>query len=199
MARTTWAQPGCSPRPLPNRASATTSSVARIPTRAINLARQLIAITGTVPSTQGRIKRGEQDCTIRLQPTPASRTYMCGWSISTGRRPRVIVSDRRWPSTPVRRSCPTSAQATNYACTTPASGTTTWCSPPPSFPGPPRWLIHSDPQDKSQTNDPRGRPPVLGDCPLTCTYVVAGAVLWFRTSRTGVSRHAGVMSQEIPG
>jgi hypothetical protein len=28
--------------------------------------------------------------------------------------------------------------------------------------------------------------------------VAEAAVLWFRTSRTGVSRHAGLMSREIP-
>jgi hypothetical protein len=44
----------------------------------------------------------------------------------------------------------------------------------------------------------RGRSPVRGDRPLTCAYVVAGAVFWFRTSWTDVSRHAGLMSPEIP-
>jgi len=28
--------------------------------------------------------------------------------------------------------------------------------------------------------------------------VAEAAVFWFRTSRTGVSRHAGLMSQKIP-
>jgi hypothetical protein len=33
---------------------------------------------------------------------------------------------------------------------------------------------------------------------LTCALSVGLAVCWFRTSRTGVSRHAGLMSPEIP-
>jgi hypothetical protein len=33
---------------------------------------------------------------------------------------------------------------------------------------------------------------------LTCENVVGVTVFWFRTSRTGVSRHAGLMSPEIP-
>jgi hypothetical protein len=49
---------------------------------------------------------------------------------------------------------------------------------------------------KPQTAEPTtigfGRPGCLE------TSHVGVAVLWFRTSRTGVSRHAGLMSREIP-
>jgi hypothetical protein len=43
---------------------------------------------------------------------------------------------------------------------------------------------------------PVPKPP---DQPLTCTFFVGTAVFWFRTSWSGVSRHAGLMSREIPG
>jgi hypothetical protein len=67
--------------------------MARIPTRAVNLTRQLVAITGVIPSTQGRVRNGELDCTIPLQPSPASRTYTVRLVYRHGRRPRVTVTD----------------------------------------------------------------------------------------------------------
>jgi hypothetical protein len=67
--------------------------MARIPTRAVNLTRQLVALTGVIPSTQGRVRNGELDCTIRLQPSPGSRTYTVRLVYRHGRRPRVTVTD----------------------------------------------------------------------------------------------------------
>ncbi|WP_442929287.1 helix-turn-helix domain-containing protein [Modestobacter sp. VKM Ac-2978] len=44
----------------------------------------------------------------------------------------------------------------------------------------------------------RGRPGVLRERPLPCHHSVGLTVSWIRTSRTGVSRHAGLMSQVMP-
>jgi hypothetical protein len=64
-----------------------------IPTRAVNLTRQLVAITVVLPGTRGRVRRGELDCVAKLQPSPASRTYTVRLTYRHGRRPRVIVKD----------------------------------------------------------------------------------------------------------
>jgi hypothetical protein len=56
------------------------------PTRAVNLARHLAAITAVLPNAEGTIRRGELDCTIRLQPSPASQTYTVRLVYRHGRR-----------------------------------------------------------------------------------------------------------------
>lgn len=67
--------------------------MASIPARAVNLARQLAAINAAVPSAQGAVRGGELDCTLTLQPTPASRTYTVRITYRHRRRPRVTVTD----------------------------------------------------------------------------------------------------------
>jgi hypothetical protein len=67
--------------------------MASIPARAVNLTRQLVAITAELPGTDGTIRRGELDCTTRLQPSPASQTYTVRLRYRHGRRPRVTVTD----------------------------------------------------------------------------------------------------------
>jgi hypothetical protein len=49
--------------------------MASTPTRAINLARQLVAIRSSAPASYGRVHRGQLDCVVPIQPTPASETY----------------------------------------------------------------------------------------------------------------------------
>jgi hypothetical protein len=49
--------------------------MASTPTPAINLARQLVAIRSAIPDARGGINRGQLDCVVPIQPTPASRTY----------------------------------------------------------------------------------------------------------------------------
>jgi hypothetical protein len=49
--------------------------MASTPTRAINQARQLIAIRSVLPAATGNIRRGILDCVMPMQPSPASQTY----------------------------------------------------------------------------------------------------------------------------
>lgn len=49
--------------------------MASTPNRAINLARQLVALKSAIAETSGRISRGQLDCIVPIQPTLASRTY----------------------------------------------------------------------------------------------------------------------------
>lgn len=62
-------------------------------TRAVNLGRQLVAITGVLPGARGSFRRGELTCTVNLQPTPASRTYTIRLIYRHGRQPQVTVVD----------------------------------------------------------------------------------------------------------
>ena len=65
--------------------------MASIPTRAVNLARQLAAITAVLPAAQGAVRYGELSCTVRLQPSPASRIYTVRLLYRHARPPRVSV------------------------------------------------------------------------------------------------------------
>lgn len=49
--------------------------MASTPTRAINLARQFVAIRSAIPEARGKINRGQLDCVVPIQATPASQTY----------------------------------------------------------------------------------------------------------------------------
>jgi hypothetical protein len=49
--------------------------MASTPTRAINLARQLVAIRSAIPDARGKINRGQLDCVVPIQPSIASETY----------------------------------------------------------------------------------------------------------------------------
>lgn len=63
------------------------------PTRAINVARQLIAITAALPDAAGTTRRGVLDCRLRIQPSPASQTYTVRLIYRHGRPPKVTVTD----------------------------------------------------------------------------------------------------------
>ena len=63
------------------------------PTRAINVARQLIAITAVLPDASGTTRRGVLDCRLRIQPSPASQTYTVRLIYRHGRPPKVTVTD----------------------------------------------------------------------------------------------------------
>ncbi|MGH3927137.1 MAG: hypothetical protein ACRDTT_30435, partial [Pseudonocardiaceae bacterium] len=63
------------------------------PTQAVNLAKQLLAITGVLPSAEGRVRRGELVCTLYVQPGPASRKYTVRLVYRHGIRPCVTVTD----------------------------------------------------------------------------------------------------------
>jgi hypothetical protein len=67
--------------------------MASIPIRAVNLTRQLVAITNVLPDAEGTVRDGELDCRVRLQPSPASRTYTVRLTYRHGRRPRVTITD----------------------------------------------------------------------------------------------------------
>ncbi|MFC3504073.1 hypothetical protein ACFOOK_24310 [Micromonospora krabiensis] len=67
--------------------------MASTPTRAVNLRRQLAAITALLPDAVGAVHRGELTCIIRLQPSPASQIYTVRLTYRHGRRPEVMVTD----------------------------------------------------------------------------------------------------------
>ncbi|RAO15035.1 hypothetical protein [Micromonospora noduli] len=67
--------------------------MASTPTRAVNLRRQLTAITALLPDAVGAVHRGELTCAIRLQPSPASQIYTLRLTHRHGRRPEVMVTD----------------------------------------------------------------------------------------------------------
>jgi hypothetical protein len=69
--------------------------MASTPTRAVNLTRQLTAIRARLPTATGTVRRGELDCLMRIQPSPASQTYRVRLLYRHGRRPRVTVTDPR--------------------------------------------------------------------------------------------------------
>jgi len=63
------------------------------PTRAVNLARQLVTITAAMPSAEGRVHRGELVCTMRIQPSPASRAYTVRLAYRHATPPSITVTD----------------------------------------------------------------------------------------------------------
>jgi hypothetical protein len=63
------------------------------PARAVNLAKQLLAIRQVLEYVDGRVSGGELACDLRLQPTPASRRYTLHLVYRHGTRPRVTVTD----------------------------------------------------------------------------------------------------------
>lgn len=65
--------------------------MASTPTRAINPARQLTAIRAVLPAATGKIRNGELDCVMPIQPSPASQTYTVRLRYQTRRRPHVTV------------------------------------------------------------------------------------------------------------
>lgn len=67
--------------------------MASIPTRAVNLTRQLVAITAVLPDADCTVRNGELTCTVRLQPSPASQTYTVHLAYRHGLRPKVTVTD----------------------------------------------------------------------------------------------------------
>jgi hypothetical protein len=67
--------------------------MASAPTRAVNLARQLAVIRAALPATIGAIRRGELDCRIPIQPSPACQTYTVRLRYRHGKPPRVTVVD----------------------------------------------------------------------------------------------------------
>src|SRR5215213_8904344 len=101
------------------------------PTRAINVARQLIAITAALPDAAGTTRRGVLDCRLRIQPSPASQTYTVRLIYRHGRPPKVTVTDPPLALHPDASQLPHVIPETSCASTTPASGSTTCCSPPP--------------------------------------------------------------------
>lgn len=66
--------------------------MASIPSRAINLGRQLASIKAVLPEAQGTVRGGELVCTVPLQPTPARYTVRITYRHR--HRPRVTVTDR---------------------------------------------------------------------------------------------------------
>lgn len=67
--------------------------MASIPTRAVNLAAQLVAITAVLPDSRGAVRGGELTCDFRLRPSPVSRTYTVHLIYRHGQRPRVTITD----------------------------------------------------------------------------------------------------------
>jgi len=67
--------------------------MASIPTRAINLARQLIAITAVLPESTATIRDGELNCMLHLRPSPASQVYTVYLAYRHWRPPHVTVND----------------------------------------------------------------------------------------------------------
>jgi hypothetical protein len=65
--------------------------MARTPSRAVNHARQLLAIRAVVPAATGILRRGRLECVLPIQPTPASRRYTVRLSYQHWRRPHVTV------------------------------------------------------------------------------------------------------------
>lgn len=80
--------------------------MASTPTRAVNLARQLMAIRVVLPGSRGTIRSGELDCRMGIQPSPASQTYSVRLRYRHGRRPRVTVTDPPLTLHPDARTLP---------------------------------------------------------------------------------------------
>jgi hypothetical protein len=67
--------------------------MATTPTRAVNLIKQMLAITTVMPSAECRVKHGELACTLTIRPSPASCAYAVQLTYPHGVRPRVQVTD----------------------------------------------------------------------------------------------------------
>jgi hypothetical protein len=80
--------------------------MASTPTRAVNPARQLTAIRAVLPAATSTIRRGELDCLMPIQPSPASQTYTLRLRYRHGRRPRVTVVDPQLARHPDTRALP---------------------------------------------------------------------------------------------
>lgn len=67
--------------------------MATTPIRAVNLTKQLLAITRVLPSAKGRVRHGELVCTLLVQPCPVSRKYTIRLAYRHSTRPCVTVTD----------------------------------------------------------------------------------------------------------
>lgn len=65
--------------------------MARPPPRAVNPARQLIAIRSRLPTAAGTVTSSGLDCVMPIQPSPASQTYTVRVQYRHGHCPRVTV------------------------------------------------------------------------------------------------------------
>ncbi|KAA0093639.1 hypothetical protein CIW49_26690 [Mycolicibacterium sp. P1-18] len=65
--------------------------MASTPARAIDLARQLVAIRTAIPAARGRINRGQLDCVVPIQPGVGSETYSARIQYRHWKPPRVHV------------------------------------------------------------------------------------------------------------
>ena len=67
--------------------------MARTPTRAVNPVRQLITIRAALPAARGQVRRGQLECVLPIQPSPASQTYMVRLQYRPWCRPRITVME----------------------------------------------------------------------------------------------------------
>jgi hypothetical protein len=65
--------------------------MASTPIRAVNLARQLVAIRSAIPEARGKINRGQLNCVVPIEPTPASQTYSALIQYRHWKPPRVHI------------------------------------------------------------------------------------------------------------
>jgi hypothetical protein len=80
--------------------------MASTPTRAVNPARQLIAIRTVLPAASGTVRRGALDCIMPIQPSPASQTYTVRLRHRNGRRPQVTVTNPKLALHPDAQALP---------------------------------------------------------------------------------------------
>jgi hypothetical protein len=70
------------------------------PRRAINLTKQMVAISAVASTARGHVSGGELTCELSLKPTPASRRYTIRLVYRHGIRPAITVIDpplQRYP------------------------------------------------------------------------------------------------------
>jgi hypothetical protein len=65
--------------------------MASTPTRAIDLARHLVAIRSAIPNARGKINRGQLDCVVPIQPSIGSGTYSARIQYGHWKPPRVHI------------------------------------------------------------------------------------------------------------
>ena len=65
--------------------------MASTPTRAISLARQLVAIRSAIPDSRCKINRGQLDCAVPIQPSIGSETYSARIQYRHWKPPHVHV------------------------------------------------------------------------------------------------------------
>jgi len=157
-------------------------AVARVRYRGIEATSWLDGEGRSEPPQQAALQRGRPP---RTRQSGRGTLLTCHFVLCQGAQPARRINCSRvgfhnWPQTPASEGRPSTSTGPLTCIFVPAE----------TDPQPEPLVLASKGQ---RTGRPRSNV-----SPLTCGFAVGLTVCWLRTSRTGVSRHTGLMSQVMP-